>query len=330
MHKQMIFTLVTAMLSTHAFAGTMEENAIMAVAAADSNFYLETSKATKLTVFHPDVTGNLSVSSQLSVPENSILSVNLTSFSYRANNDWVCGVRIVDAMDENLRESDAADETNFCIKATDAKKLTLIDSSNGQNKEAFLKYQKTGQMNELNERGLQVANLQQQMQGMVQTFKAASTKGNGIISPLKNCGLGCLTATSEYGTRIHPVLKTKRMHKGIDLRAKVGQQVVSVYDGKVLATRSERNKRTNKLKGYGHYVIVVHPGRQMETLYAHLSAFKTTAGKPVTQGQLIALSGNTGIGTAPHLHFEIHVSKNRNYVPVNPRSYISSLLNVSL
>lgn len=328
MYKKIIINLAMAMVTPLAIADTLdsiEETNAMA-AAADSSFYIETPVATKLTVFHQDVTGNMSVSSQISVPEKSILAVNLSTFSMRANNEWVCGIRIVDVMDEDLRESDAADETDFCIRTADIKKSGLLDSSNGRNKEAFLNYQKTGQISELYDLGFMV---KQQQQQNIQLFKVTST-GTSMVSPIKNCSVGCLHATSEYGMRKHPVYKTNRLHKGIDLRARTGTQVVSVFDGKVLATRTERNAKTKKMKGYGNYVIVIHPQRQIETLYAHLSAFKTQAGKPVSRGQTIALSGNTGVGTAPHLHFEIHVMKKGSYVPVNPRSYVANMLNLNL
>lgn len=333
MHKKIIINLAMAIGTTLTtpltFANNSYDDGSSLAAAADSSFYIETPVAAKLTLFNQDVTGNMSVSKQITVPENSILAVNLSTFATRVNNDWVCGIRVVDVQDEDLRESEVADETDFCIRTADVKKAGFLDSSNGLNKEAFLKYQKTGQLSELHDLGAFTAHMASS-ENNYQVFKSVTTKSNSMISPLKNCGVGCLAVTSEYGMRKHPVHKTKRLHKGIDLRAKTGTQVVSVYDGKILATRTERNAKTKKMKGYGHYVIMIHPTRQIETLYAHLSAFKTSAGKPVTQGQTIALSGNTGVGTAAHLHFEIHVKKNRSYVPVNPRSYVTKMLNVNL
>jgi len=329
MYKKIIINLAIATLALPALAESidaLEENAALA-AAADSSFYIETPMAAKLTVFHKDAVGNMAASTQVTVPEKSILAVNLSTFSYNANNEWVCGIRIVDVMDEDLRESDAADETNYCVRTADVKKAGLLDSSNGRNKEAFLNYQKTGNISELNELGFAAKNQQQQN---VQLFKAAVNPGTSFVSPLKNCNISCLKITSEYGMRVHPVHKTKRLHKGVDLRARTGEQVISVLDGKVLATRTERNAKTKKMKGYGNYVIVIHPQRQIETLYAHLSAFKTSAGKSVAQGALIALSGNTGVGTAPHLHFEIHVKKNKVYTPVNPKTYISKMMGINL
>ena len=329
MYKKIIIHLALIMISSQALADmndALEEQAALA-AAADTSFYIETPMEAKLTVFHPDVTGEMKASTQVTVPENSILAVNLTTFTDKADDQWICGIRIVDVQDEDLRESDALDETNYCVPAEAVKKAGLLETSNGKNIEAFLNFQKTGHLNELRELGHQAAEDKKQKANILDAY---SGSGTSFISPLKNCDMECLHVTSDYGMRVHPVHKTKRLHKGTDLRAATGSQVVSVLDGKVLATRTERNTKTGKMKGYGHYVIVIHPQRQIETLYAHLSAFKTSAGKPVGRGQLIALSGNTGVGTAPHLHFEIHTKKNGVYTPVNPRTYISKLMGIQL
>lgn len=321
MFKKIFITLAFLAITPQTFANSLDTSS------PDTSFYIETPMAAKLTLFDRDASGKMAVSSQVTVPEKSILAVNLSTFSVKVNDEWICGIRIVDVMDEELRESDIFDETNFCIRTADVKKAGFLDSSNGLNKEAFLKYQKTGEVAELHELGFAAKNQQQQNAEYLQTFTSTAP---AMVSPLKNCGLGCVHVTSEYGMRLHPVHKKKRLHKGIDLRARVGEQVVSVFDGKVLATRTERDAQSKKMVGYGHYVIVIHPQRQIETLYAHLSAFKTAAGEIVEQGKTIALSGNSGVGTASHLHFEIHTRKNDIYTPVNPRTYISKLLNVNL
>ena len=329
MYKKIIIHLALIMIASHALADTnaaLEEQAALA-AAADTSFYIETPMQAKLTVFHKDASGKMSASTQVTVPENSILAVNLTTFNDSADDQWVCGIRIVDVQDEDLRESDALEETNYCVPAESVKKAGLLETSNGKNIEAFLNYQKTGHLNELHELGNKAA---EDKKNKTKIMKIDGNSGTSFISPLKNCDMSCIQITSDYGMRIHPVHKTKRLHKGTDLRAATGSQVVSVLDGKVLATRTEKNLKTGKMKGYGHYVIVIHPQRQIETLYAHLSAFKTSASKVVARGQTIALSGNTGVGTGAHLHFEIHTKKNGVYTPVNPRTYISKLMGISL
>ncbi len=98
--------------------------------------------------------------------------------------------------------------------------------------------------------------------------------------------------TSQYGWRP----KFGRTHKGIDLRAAIGDTVYSAFSGRVRLTRFERG-------GYGFYVIVRHDNG-LETVYGHLSRFLVKPDQYVKAGQPIALSGNTGRSTGPHLHFE--------------------------
>lgn len=329
MIKKIIVFLTVTVFSNLTFSdvqATLEVQAALA-AEADTSFYVETPLEAQLSVFHKDVTGKMSLSSQVTVPKNTILAVQLTTFIDSANEQWVCGIRIVDVQDEDLRESETLEETNYCVQADTIKKAGLLESSNGKNIEAFLNYQKTGHLNELNELGAKAA---EDKKAKLALIDSPTKSGLPFVSPLKNCDLSCLHITSDFGFRIHPVHKTKKLHKGTDLRAAVGSQVVTVLDGRVLATRTERHAKTGEMKGYGRYVIVIHPQRQIETLYAHLSEFKTKAGQNVNRGQLIALSGNTGVGTGAHLHFEIHTKKNGTFTPVNPVSYISNVLGVNL
>lgn len=98
--------------------------------------------------------------------------------------------------------------------------------------------------------------------------------------------------TSHYGYRP----QFGRTHKGVDLRAAIGDTVYSAFSGRVRLTRFERG-------GYGFYVIVRHENG-LETVYGHLSRFLVKPDQYVKAGQPIALSGNTGRSTGPHLHFE--------------------------
>lgn len=110
---------------------------------------------------------------------------------------------------------------------------------------------------------------------------------------------------SRFGLRMHPILRYKRMHNGLDIGGKTGQPVWAAADGEVLFA-SWRG-------GYGQCIIVLHGGG-MSTLYAHLSRIRVRPGQRVRRGQAIGNVGSTGLSTAPHLHFEVR----RNGVPVNP------------
>lgn len=98
--------------------------------------------------------------------------------------------------------------------------------------------------------------------------------------------------TSNFGYR----KRFGRMHRGVDLKASVGDTVRSAFSGKVRITKFDRN-------GYGFYVVIRHDNG-LETVYGHLSKFLIKQNQRVKAGEPIALSGNTGRSTGPHLHFE--------------------------
>ena len=111
--------------------------------------------------------------------------------------------------------------------------------------------------------------------------------------------------TSGWGWRENPVMHFHEFHKGIDLAIPVGTPVKTIADGRVVYAGWGT--------GYGKYVKVDHPGG-FATIYAHLSAFKVHVGESVKQGEVVALSGNTGWSTGPHVYFQFFVHG----TPVNP------------
>lgn len=98
--------------------------------------------------------------------------------------------------------------------------------------------------------------------------------------------------TSPYGYR----KRFRRQHKGIDLKVNIGDTIRAAFDGKVRITNFER-------RGYGNYVVLRHTN-SLETVYGHLSKFLVEPDQVVKAGDPIALGGNTGRSTGPHLHFE--------------------------
>lgn len=111
--------------------------------------------------------------------------------------------------------------------------------------------------------------------------------------------------------RWHPILNRMRAHMGTDYAAPTGTPVHASGNGRV--------EFVGKKGGYGNVVVLKH-GNQYETVYGHLSRFQKglRAGMPVTQGQVIAFVGMTGLATGPHLHYEFRV----NGMPVNPEKVI--------
>ena len=126
------------------------------------------------------------------------------------------------------------------------------------------------------------------------------------IQPVANKDLKRMA--SGYGYRIHPIYKTRKMHYGMDFSAKVGTEIYATGDGVI--SKVKRSKR-----GYGNYVKINH-GFGYETLYAHMSKYIVKKGQKVKRGEVIGYVGNTGISTAPHLHYEVR-KDNRKINPVN-------------
>tara|TARA_E500000331_G_scaffold87792_1_gene83550 strand:+ start:120 stop:1091 length:972 start_codon:yes stop_codon:yes gene_type:complete len=126
------------------------------------------------------------------------------------------------------------------------------------------------------------------------------------IQPVANKDLKRMA--SGYGYRIHPIYKTRKMHYGMDFSAKTGTEIYTTGDGVV--SKVKRSKR-----GYGNYVKINH-GFGYETLYAHMSKYIVKKGQKVKRGEVIGFVGNSGISTAPHLHYEVR-KDNKKINPVN-------------
>ncbi len=116
--------------------------------------------------------------------------------------------------------------------------------------------------------------------------------------------------SSGFGRRKAPKRGASTYHKGVDWATATGTPVYASSGGVVA--------RAGWGSGYGYCVYVNHPdGKQ--TRYGHLSKVLVSVGQAVSQGQRIALSGNTGVSTGPHLHFEILVGGSQ----VNPLNYLN-------
>ncbi len=116
--------------------------------------------------------------------------------------------------------------------------------------------------------------------------------------------------SSSFGYRSDPFLGTRKRHTGMDFACHIGNQVYATADGVVEAVRTDTY-------GYGKYVIIDH-GFGYKTRYAHLSKINVEKGMTVTRGSLIALSGNSGRSSGPHLHYEVMYKGNY----VNPMNFM--------
>lgn len=126
------------------------------------------------------------------------------------------------------------------------------------------------------------------------------------IQPVINPQLSLLTAS--YGMRIHPFFKTLKSHQGVDYTIPEGSRVFATADGtiKEVSTRSTSGKS-----------VVIDHGNGFETSYSHLGKINVRKGEKVRRGDIIALSGNSGLSLAPHLHYEVR----NNGMRVDPIHY---------
>jgi murein DD-endopeptidase MepM/ murein hydrolase activator NlpD len=116
--------------------------------------------------------------------------------------------------------------------------------------------------------------------------------------------------TSAFSSmREHPILHIMRPHEGIDVTAPMGSPIEAPAAGTVIDAGWET--------GYGNTVTIDH-GYGIVTKFAHASKVLVRKGQHVSRGQRIALVGNTGLATGPHLHYEVHV----NGRPVDPLKYV--------
>jgi len=115
--------------------------------------------------------------------------------------------------------------------------------------------------------------------------------------------------SSSYGWRVDPILGIRSFHEGLDFSAAEGDEIKATASGMVVAV--------GKAPDYGNYVKIKHGGG-IETRYAHASKILVKEGDLINKDQVIALVGNTGRSTGPHLHYEIRL----NGRSLDPRKYL--------
>lgn len=172
---------------------------------------------------------------------------------------------------ENIRLSEQADQEN----------IGGLDFASPEEAEDFELYDELFLANELNSGEVFDPS---KMTDSIQVF---------LTSPWSNCytfPLGGSKINSDFGWR------KSRFHSGIDLDLEVGDNVYASFDGIV--------KRSDYVSGYGNLVVIKH-FNGLETYYAHLSKILVMEGDTIASGDKIALGGNTGRSTGPHLHYEI-------------------------
>lgn len=237
--------------------------------------------------------------------------------------------QLTDADNEQMDKVEAQkNEVERAKKALEKEKKELAESKKSvQDKQAKVKVAK-------DKKEAKVANLtaeQKKLQTQINNYnkeiqkleeelaKAANDYNNsytgkfvGTLSwPLSKSSPGYKTITSYYGNRQVPIAGATSNHRAIDIGVPTGTPVLSAGNGIVISTGY------NSARGY--FVIIKHADN-LYTLYQHLSKILVSRGQAVSTGKTIAKSGSTGIGTGPHLHFEVRKSQYYGS-EVNPLDY---------
>ena len=135
-------------------------------------------------------------------------------------------------------------------------------------------------------------------------IESIESKGFGkILWPVKYGKI-----TSKFGNRTHPVLKSVKFHRGVDIAVSIGTPVYSGIKGKVTFAGRKGN--------YGN-LVEIEGNDGIKVRYAHLNSIDVVTGQKVSDGEKVAETGNTGMSTGPHLHYEIIIDEN----PVNPLNF---------
>ena len=135
-------------------------------------------------------------------------------------------------------------------------------------------------------------------------IESIESKGFGkILWPVKYGKI-----TSKFGNRTHPVLKSVKFHRGVDIAVSIGTPVYSGIKGRVTFAGRKGN--------YGN-LVEIEGNDGIKVRYAHLNSIDVVTGQKVSDGEKVAETGNTGMSTGPHLHYEIIIDEN----PVNPLDF---------
>jgi len=225
---------------------------------------------------------------------NQIISYDKNIFEkLRDTEDFIAGKKEI--KEKQIREIEVMQTQQMSKKAnleeTRAKKTELVTLLTQEEK----RYQK------------QIDDLEAENKRFEQLIKDAEAEAKRLAS-MKTVYTGGAVSwpvpssqklSSPFGNRINPINKKPEHHKGIDIGASYGANIIAAEGGTVISSEWSG--------GYGNTVIIFH-GNGLSTLYAHCSSVLVAKGAAVTKGQVIAKIGSTGYSTGPHLHFEVRLN----------------------
>lgn len=177
-----------------------------------------------------------------------------------------------------------------------------LKNINGLNKKNYKSGIKENVIENINVKNI-VDNQEVQRNQNIQNENIGNNNFGKILWPVKSGKI-----TSKFGNRNHPVLKSVKFHRGVDIAVSLGTPVYAGIRGIVTFA----GKRGN----YGN-LVEIEGSDGIKVRYAHLSKIDVVAGQRVSDGEKVAETGNTGMSTGPHLHYEIIVDES----PVNPLNF---------
>lgn len=177
-----------------------------------------------------------------------------------------------------------------------------LKNINGLNKKNYKSSIKENVIENINVKNI-VDNQEVQRIQNIQNENINNKNFGKILWPVKSGKI-----TSKFGNRNHPVLKSVKFHRGVDIAVSLGTPVYAGIRG-IVTFAGKRGKYGNLVEIKGSDGIKVR--------YAHLSKIDVVAGQRVSDGEKVAETGNTGMSTGPHLHYEIIVDES----PVNPLNF---------
>ena len=177
-----------------------------------------------------------------------------------------------------------------------------LKNINGLNKKNYKSGIKENVIENINVKNI-VDNQEVQRNQNIQNENIGNNNFGKILWPVKSGKI-----TSKFGNRNHPVLKSVKFHRGVDIAVSLGTPVYAGIRGIVTFA----GKRGN----YGN-LVEIEGSDGIKVRYAHLNSIDVVTGQKVSDGEKVAETGNTGMSTGPHLHYEIIIDEN----PVNPLDF---------
>lgn len=190
------------------------------------------------------------------------------------------------------------------LNSTKSSKQAKVDTLSAKEKEL---------QKEIEEFNTAIKKAQAEIDAAVKKSEGYVGSFSGTLSwPVSTSSANWNLITSGYGRRDQPTSGASTNHKALDIGISY-QTVYAPADGYVVIA--------SRQSGYGNFIMIKH-SNNLYTCYGHLNSYKVSAGQTVSRGQAIAVSGNTGVSTGPHLHFEVRTSSSYSS-RVNPLNYIS-------